>query len=173
MLFSFPKGFPILSHSFDGCLTTLWLCLGQVQNNQDTFIYFQQSTPIPYCTKIRRTKFSKFRLGVENIVRPKILSVEHFAHYFNTEVRKNWTKLSKLKILSYEIFCSTKILSDEFLSDRVSQKKEKVFEIESFNWLHRSFSLFMQQATKALVIRVMFLLCYFCPKYYKNIKCTK
>ena len=58
----------------------------------------------------------------------------------------------------------SKILSDEFLSDRVSQKKEKVFEIESFNWLHRSFSLFMQQATEPLVIKVMLLFCYFCPK---------
>ena len=30
---------------------------------------------IPYQTKIRRTKLSKFRLGVENFVRRKILSV--------------------------------------------------------------------------------------------------
>ena len=87
---------------------------------------------------------SKFWLGVENFVRRKVLSVENF-------VRR-------------------KILSNEFLFDRVSQKKEKVFEIESFNWLHRSFSLFMQQATKALVIKVMLLLCYFCPKILQNYK---
>ena len=33
---------------------------------------------ISYRTKIRRTKLSKFRLGVETFVQRKILSVEHF-----------------------------------------------------------------------------------------------
>ena len=82
------------------------------------------------------------------------------------------TKVSKFW-LGVENFVRQKILSDEFLSDRVSQKKEKVFKIESFNWLHRSFSLFMQQATETLVIKVMLLLCYFFPKYCKTINCTK
>ena len=35
-------------------------------------------TSIPYRTKIRRTKSSKFWLGIENFVRRKILSVENF-----------------------------------------------------------------------------------------------
>ena len=42
---------------------------------------------IPYRTKIRRTKVSKFQLGVENFVRRNILSVENFVQYFNTKVR--------------------------------------------------------------------------------------
>ena len=42
---------------------------------------------IPYRTKIRRTKLSKFRLGVENFVRRKILSVENCVQCFNTKAR--------------------------------------------------------------------------------------
>ena len=42
---------------------------------------------LPYRTKIRRTKVSKFQLGVENFVRRNILSVENFVQYFNTKVR--------------------------------------------------------------------------------------
>ena len=43
---------------------------------------------LPYRTKIRRTKLSKFRLGVESFVRRKILSVENFVRCFNTKVRQ-------------------------------------------------------------------------------------
>ena len=47
---------------------------------------------IPYRTKIRRTKVSKFHLGVENFVRRNILSVENFVQYFNTKVRQKSDK---------------------------------------------------------------------------------
>ena len=57
---------------------------------------------IPYRTKTRRTKLSKFRLGVENFVRRKIL--------FNILIQNsgiNRTKLTKFR---------RNTLSDEFLS---------------------------------------------------------
>ena len=53
---------------------------------------FQFVSEIPYRTKIRRTKVSKFQLGVENFVRRNILSVENFVQYFNTKVRQKSNK---------------------------------------------------------------------------------
>ena len=51
---------------------------------------------LPYRTKIRRTKVSKFQFGVENFVRRNILSVENFVHYFNTKVRQKSDKIIKI-----------------------------------------------------------------------------
>ena len=53
---------------------------------------------LPYRTKIRRTKLSKFWLGVEN-----------FVPYFNTKVRKNRTKLLKFR-LDFENFVRRNIV---------------------------------------------------------------
>ena len=68
---------------------------------------------IPYRTKIRRTKLSKFRLGVETFVGRKILYVENFVQYVNTKVRKNCQNFCfELKILSGEKIFPSKILSN-------------------------------------------------------------
>ena len=76
------------------------------------FTDFSPTGNLPYRTKIRRTKLSKFRLGVENFVRRKILSVENFVQYFNTKVRQKLDKLSKFR-LDVENFVQRNILSDE------------------------------------------------------------
>ena len=51
---------------------------------------------IPYRTKIRRTKLSKFWLGVENFVRRKILFVENFVRrnilFVENFVRRNFVR---------------------------------------------------------------------------------
>ena len=47
---------------------------------------------IPYRTKIRRTKVSKFQPSVENFVRRNILSVENFVQYLNTKVKQKSDK---------------------------------------------------------------------------------
>ena len=62
---------------------------------------------IPYRTKIRRTKLSKFRLGVENFVRRKILSVENFVQRFNTKVRQKSDKIVEISAWCRK-FCPTK-----------------------------------------------------------------
>ena len=81
---------------------------------------FDNRETLPYRTKIRRTKLSKFRLGVENFVQRKILS--------NISIQKslkNRTKLSKFR-LGVENFVRRNILSDEIFSD-------KVFKFQAFN----------------------------------------
>ena len=68
---------------------------------------------IPYQTKTRWTKLSKFLLGVENFVRPKILSVRKFLSNISIQKSgKNRTKLSKF-LLGVENFVRQKILSVE------------------------------------------------------------
>ena len=62
---------------------------------------------IPYRTKIRRTKVSKFQLGVENFVRRNILSVENFVQYFNTKVRQKSDKTVEISAWCRK-FCPTK-----------------------------------------------------------------
>ena len=86
---------------------------------------------IPYRTKIRRTKVSKFQLSVENFVRRNILSVENFVQYLNTKVRKkigqncrNFGLVSK--ILSDEILCPSKILSEKVLCFQVILSRKSI-----------------------------------------------
>ena len=62
---------------------------------------------LPYRTKIRRTKVSKFQLGVENFVRRNILSVENFVQYFNTKVRQKSDKTAEISAWCRK-FCPTK-----------------------------------------------------------------
>ena len=64
-------------------------------------------TKVPYRTKIWRRKLSKSRLGVENFVRPKILSVENFVQYFNTKVRQKSDKSVEISAWCRK-FCPTK-----------------------------------------------------------------
>ena len=62
---------------------------------------------IPYRTKIRQIKLSKFRLCVENFVQRKILSVENFVQYFNTKIRQKLDKSVKISALCRK-FCQTR-----------------------------------------------------------------
>ena len=64
-------------------------------------------TSIPYRTKIRRTKSSKFWLGIENFVRRKILSVENFVQYFNAKVSQKSDKSVEISAWRRK-FCPTK-----------------------------------------------------------------
>ena len=78
---------------------------------------------VPYRTKIRRTKLSKFRPCIENFVRRKILSVENFVQYFiksQAKIGQNCRNFGLVsKILSDKIFCPTKIVSNEIFPDKV------------------------------------------------------
>ena len=60
------------------------------------------SNQIPYWTKFRRTKLTKFRLGVEDFVRRIILSIENFVQYFNTEVRKKLDKIVEISAFRFD-----------------------------------------------------------------------
>ena len=73
---------------------------------QHPLIYVQLFI-LPYRTKIRRTKLSKFRLGVENFVRRKTLSVENFVQCFNTKVRQKSDKSVEISARCRK-FCLTK-----------------------------------------------------------------
>ena len=57
--------------------------------------------------KIRRTKLSKFQLGIKNFVRGKALSVENFVQYFNTKVRQKLAKNVEISAWCRK-FCPTK-----------------------------------------------------------------
>jgi len=72
-----------------------------------TYMIFSGHSHIPYRTKIRRTKVSKFQLGVENFVRRNILSVENFVQYFNTKVRQKSDKTVEISAWCRK-FCPTK-----------------------------------------------------------------
>ena len=67
---------------------------------------------IPYRTKIRRTKLSKFRLGVESFFRRNILSVENLSNILIQKSGKNRIKVSKFR-LGVENFVRRNILSVE------------------------------------------------------------
>ena len=43
--------------------------------------------------------FSKFRLGVENFVQQKILSIKNFVQYFNTKVRQKSQKIVEISLV--------------------------------------------------------------------------
>ena len=58
-------------------------------------------------TKIRRTKLSTFRLGVENFVQRKILSVANLVQYFNTKVKQKSDKSVEISARCRK-FCPTK-----------------------------------------------------------------
>ena len=62
---------------------------------------------LPYRTKIRRTKVSKFQLDVKNFVLRNILSVENFVQYFNTKVRQKSDKTVEISAW-FRKFCPTK-----------------------------------------------------------------
>ena len=51
---------------------------------------------LPFQTNMRRTKLSKFRLGVENFVRRKLLSVENFVRYFKIKLRQKSEKIVEI-----------------------------------------------------------------------------
>ena len=83
---------------------------------------------IPYRTKIRRTKFSKSLLGVENFVQRKILSVKYFSIISIQKSGKNWTKMSKFR-LGIENFVRKKNFPMKFCSIRYIEIHKSAFTV--------------------------------------------
>ena len=90
--------------------------------NQKKYLVYQQTLMswlcvIPYRTKIRRTKVSKFQLGVKNFAVETFCPSKILSNILIQKLGKN------LSDKTFEIsawcgkFCPTKILSDEILSD--------------------------------------------------------
>ena len=102
---------------------------------------------IPYRTKIRRTKVSKFQLGVENFVRRNILSVENFVQYFNTKLRH---KLDKTVEIS--AWCRTFWSTKYFVRRKFCPKKFCLYvhiprKIKDKSWWRRYFIGWIFQPT--------------------------
>ena len=101
---------------------------------------------IPYRTKIRRTKVSKFWLGVKNFVRRKIFSVEIFFQYFNTKVRQKSDKSVEIWAWCRK-FCPTKFCSIGYVVARRVLVKPS---LEWGSWESKSLSHFKRSTQNRL-----------------------
>ena len=101
-----------------------WLQLEHFVTKAAIYIYIYTLSDKNSADKnFRRTKVPKFRVGAENFVRRKVLSAENFVRrkcFWMTFGGQNCRNFDLVpKILSAENFCPPKILSAEFLSDKV------------------------------------------------------
>ena len=86
------SGYHITSN-VSGCYVTSTVSRYRVTSNVSAYHVTSNisgyiiTSDVSYRTKICRTKLWKFRLGVENFVRRKMLSVKNFVQYFSTKVR--------------------------------------------------------------------------------------
>ena len=71
---------------------------------------------------------SKFRLGVENFVQRKILSVKYFSIISIQKSGKNWTKMSKFR-LGIENFVRKKNFPTKFCSIRYIEIHKSAFTV--------------------------------------------
>ena len=116
---------------------------------------------IPYRTKIRRTKVSKFQLGVENFVRRNILSVENFVQYFNTKVRQKSDKTVEIsawcrKFCPTKYFVRRKFCPTKFCPIRYARLKFSILVAILINFLQklRFFDISIKSYQSSLTILV-------------------